>query len=42
MKKILISVLAAVMMLSVAGCNSSGNSNAQNSSAAGNVNETDA
>ena len=42
MKKILISALAAVMMLSFAGCNSSGNSNAQNSSAAGNVNETDA
>lgn len=30
------------MMLSVAGCNSSGNTNAQNSSAAGSVNETEA
>ena len=42
MKRTLIAALAALMMLSFAGCNSSGNSNAQNSSAAGNVNETDA
>lgn len=41
MKKILISVLAAVMMLSVAGCNSSGSTNSGNASA-GNVSESEA
>lgn len=40
MKKILISVLAAVMMLSVAGCNSSGSTNSGNA-AAGNVSESE-
>lgn len=38
MKKALIAVLAVVMVLSVAGCNSSGNTNSENT-AAGNVNE---
>ena len=41
MKKALIAALAAVMMLSVTGCNSSGSTNAGNA-AAGNVNETEA
>ena len=38
MKKALIAVLAVVMVLSVSGCNSSGNTNSENT-AAGNVNE---
>ena len=38
MKKALIAVLDVVMVLSVAGCNSSGNTNSENT-AAGNVNE---
>lgn len=42
MKKALIAALAAVMMLSVAGCNSSGSTNAGNTAAAGNVSETEA
>ena len=39
MKKILISALVAAMTLSVAGCSSSGNTNAENSTAAGSVKE---
>ena len=39
MKKILISALVAAMTLSVAGCSSSGNTNAEKSTAAGSVNE---
>ena len=41
MKKAIIATIAAAMVLSAAGCNSSGNTNAQNT-AAGNTDETEA
>ena len=41
MKKAIIATLAAVMVLSVAGCSSSGNTNAENT-ASGNTTETEA
>ena len=42
MKKALIAALAAVAMLSVAGCDSVGSTNAGNTAAAENANETEA
>ena len=41
MKKAIIAILVAVMVLSVAGCSSSGNTNAENT-ASGNTTETEA
>ena len=42
MKKAIIAALAAAMILSVAGCNSSGNTNAGSTNAAENPDETEA